>query len=777
MKKKFFAMLMAVVMVMAMLPAAAFADAAPALPTATVTELDAEDLTFALKFVADDVTEEQKEYYGSWIADYVLTVNKDVTFAKEGGDGYLSGQYGEYEWIDVPAEGSVAVSAGEPVLIMEELTKGIEGAQDLTYNDVLTFVQEFNCGVYFTEEFLAENRDLKVTLELKLYNPAAETESHTIGEAKVFSVALPTATVTDLDEASLTYALKFVADEATAAQKAVYGSWIADYVLTVNKDVTFGLGEDADGYLSGQYGEYEWIEVPAEGDVAVTAGEPVLIMEALTAGIEGAQDLTYNDVLTFVQEFNCGVFFTEEFLAENRDLEVTLELKLYNPEDASESYTIGEAYTFSGLPTATVTEITVTDPELTFALKFVADEPTAMQKEAYGSWIADYVLTVNQDVTFAADGSGDGYLAGQYTNYSEDWVLVPLEGNNIEVKANQSINIMGKMTEGIPGAVDVTYNDILTFVQEFNCGAFFSEEYLDSLTSDLVVTLELKVYNPEDETESYTVGDVKTFTVEFEAPYVPEPTPTPAPVAPTPSTEVKDNEDGTFTVTSTSTTPVEVVVPVEDVAAAGPGTVVVVVNPDGTETVLMDSVLTDEGVKAAVAAGAVVKVVDNSTDFEDVAEDNWAEDAIDFVSARELMNGVGEETFAPEATTSRAMVWTILARLAGVDLTVAEGEDWYAAAQKWAIENGISDGTNAEEEITREQLATMLWRFAGEPASDHDISDFADHEETSDWALEAKKWANENGIINGHADGTLDPQGDATRAQTAQVLMNYLLAK
>jgi len=217
-----------------------------------------------------------------------------------------------------------------------------------------------------------------------------------------------------------------------------------------------------------------------------------------------------------------------------------------------------------------------------------------------------------------------------------------------------------------------------------------------------------------------------------------------------------------------------VAIPVTE--GSGAGTVAVIVNANGTETIVSDSKVTENGLEVEVPDGAVIKVVDNSTDFEDVDEDDWHKDAVDFTSSRNIMNGMGETEFSPDTTTTRAMVWTMLARYAGVDTTT--GETWDEVGRQWAMENGISDGTMANEEVTREQLVTMIWRYLGEADSDHDLSHFEDHGDTSDWALTAKQWAVEMGIINGvgQADGTvtLDPKGDASRAQVAQIFFNFI---
>jgi len=224
------------------------------------------------------------------------------------------------------------------------------------------------------------------------------------------------------------------------------------------------------------------------------------------------------------------------------------------------------------------------------------------------------------------------------------------------------------------------------------------------------------------------------------------------------------------TVNTGAAAPVAVEIPVANMTA---GTVAVLVSPDGTETIITDSIPTEDGVAVELADGATIKIVDNSTDFEDVGAADWEKDAVDFVSARGIMNGTSttESIFSSDATTTRAQVWTMLARLSGVD--TSKGENWYSAGQQWAVENGISDGTDHSGEITREQLATMLWRFMGEPASNQSINHFGDHHETSSWAVEANQWAVENGIIGGY-NGKLNPTGDATRAQVAQMLMKMI---
>ena len=157
--------------------------------------------------------------------------------------------------------------------------------------------------------------------------------------------------------------------------------------------------------------------------------------------------------------------------------------------------------------------------------------------------------------------------------------------------------------------------------------------------------------------------------------------------------------------------------------------------------------------------------------FADVAEDAWYYDAVSYVYANGLMDGVSATTFAPDANMTRAMVWTVLARIDGETIT---GESWKTLARAWAVENGISDGSNADALITREQMVTMLYRYAGAPVGGGmAVSEFTDGASVSDYATDAITWALSEGILAGMGDGALAPQGTATRAQAAAMLMRF----
>lgn len=160
--------------------------------------------------------------------------------------------------------------------------------------------------------------------------------------------------------------------------------------------------------------------------------------------------------------------------------------------------------------------------------------------------------------------------------------------------------------------------------------------------------------------------------------------------------------------------------------------------------------------------------------YDDVKPGDWYYSAVEYVTVNGLMNGTGKG-FEPNLATSRAMIWTILARMS--DVNTASSGEWYAVAQQWAIANGVSDGTMPNGTITREQLAAMLYRYAVSkgmvkgPAT-ADLSVFADANSVSSYAVEAMQWAVSAGLISG-MDGKLNPQGSATRAQVATMLMRF----
>ena len=156
--------------------------------------------------------------------------------------------------------------------------------------------------------------------------------------------------------------------------------------------------------------------------------------------------------------------------------------------------------------------------------------------------------------------------------------------------------------------------------------------------------------------------------------------------------------------------------------------------------------------------------------FVDVEKSDWFADAVAYVTEKGLMNGTGSDTFSPNASTTRGMLMTVLARYAGEDTT--GGATWYEKGMNWAKANGVSDGTNPEVNITREQLVTMLYRYAGSPKANGSLDSFSDAASVSSYAVNAMQWAVANGIVNG-SNGKLNPQNNATRAEVAAILMRF----
>ena len=157
--------------------------------------------------------------------------------------------------------------------------------------------------------------------------------------------------------------------------------------------------------------------------------------------------------------------------------------------------------------------------------------------------------------------------------------------------------------------------------------------------------------------------------------------------------------------------------------------------------------------------------------FYDVPTSAWYYTAVKYVYDNKLMDGVDTYVFAPNDTLTRAMVWTIIARMSGVDTT--GGNTWYAKAQEWVITNGISDGENPTAAITREEFVTMLWRLAGEPIYTGDLSRVPDAGSISTWAQNAMLWSYATGLTEGDENGALTPLATATRAQAAAMIMRF----
>ena len=184
-------------------------------------------------------------------------------------------------------------------------------------------------------------------------------------------------------------------------------------------------------------------------------------------------------------------------------------------------------------------------------------------------------------------------------------------------------------------------------------------------------------------------------------------------------------------------------------------------------------------------AATVLTVPAAETAFSDVPSDAWYADAVNYVRTAGIMSGTSQNAFSPEETMTRAMLVTVLHRIAGnpaagssADFTDVAPAAYYASAVAWAAEKGLAAGYGngyfgAGDPVSRAQIATILWRYAGSPQA-ADSADFADEADIPAYAAAAVDWARANGIVNGKDGNRFDPQGNATRAQVAAILKNYL---
>lgn len=157
--------------------------------------------------------------------------------------------------------------------------------------------------------------------------------------------------------------------------------------------------------------------------------------------------------------------------------------------------------------------------------------------------------------------------------------------------------------------------------------------------------------------------------------------------------------------------------------------------------------------------------------FKDVPQNSWFASAVQYVTSNSLMNGTSTTAFSPSATMSRGMLMTVLARYAGE--STEGGTVWYEKGMNWAKNKGISDGSAPNRNITREQLAAMLYRYAGEPDGAADLSAYTDAGSVSAYAEKAVQWCVKNGILTSKTSSTLAPKATATRAECAAMLQRF----
>ena len=224
-------------------------------------------------------------------------------------------------------------------------------------------------------------------------------------------------------------------------------------------------------------------------------------------------------------------------------------------------------------------------------------------------------------------------------------------------------------------------------------------------------------------------------------------------------------------------------VPVENVTN---GTVAVMLHEDGTEEVIRTCLPVEGGVKFSVTGNMRVKLVDRTRSFDDVQDGQWFVPYVQFSTARGLFSGISPTEFGPDIPMTRSMLAVVLRSMDDdktpgqkVDFPDVPAHEWYADAVTWAanrkIVSGYPDGRfGPEDPITREQLALMLYNYAGKPAVKDEALTFADSASVSPYARTAINWAVQNGILSGVGGNMLSPQGLATRAVVSTMLMRFV---
>lgn len=233
--------------------------------------------------------------------------------------------------------------------------------------------------------------------------------------------------------------------------------------------------------------------------------------------------------------------------------------------------------------------------------------------------------------------------------------------------------------------------------------------------------------------------------------------------------------------------PVKLLFPVEN---SENSLVAVIVYEDGTEEVIRKSVLQENSMLIPLTESATIKIIDNSKEFPDIAN-HWGENSIDFVTSRELFKGTSENSFEPNIPMNRAMVAQMLHNLetnpkAEFDKCFNDVNEgiWYQEAVNWAANKGILSGYGnsvfgGKDNVTREQLVTILYNYAKISGYDVTISEntniskYNDFDKVSEYASLALEWAVGKGIMNGNDKGQLNPKGYATRAEVASMMHRF----
>lgn len=417
-----------------------------------------------------------------------------------------------------------------------------------------------------------------------------------------------------------------------------------------------------------------------------------------------------------------------------------------------------------------------------------------------GETPATVSLTLNgtgsiQDDTLALLVATDGSLVPFDITVAEDSVLTIPEGITLDLPNNAALRADGTVT--VAGTLDVGTTTLTGTIEVTGTGTVhFPDDAL--VQDDTNVTLNVAEGGKVENWESASQG-AATITVKEEE-------------QSGGNTGSTGSSSGSSSYTITTEDTDNGSISVSPSRASSGRTVTITVEPDDGYALDELSVTDSKGEKVELtkvsdtkytftmprsrvtieAAFVEINHADTcpSADFTDVDMDAWYHDAVDYAIENGMMNGIGNNLFAPESNLNRAMLVQVLWNLEGNPDTSAiteysdvASDAWYYNAVQWATAENIVGGYGngiygPEDDITREQMALMLYRYAQYKGYDTtqsgaDVQGFNDYEDISDWALEGVTWAVNAGLLNGKGNGILDPIGDATRAEVAQILMNF----
>lgn len=317
-------------------------------------------LEIVMNFKATDSLEEATAGgYGKWKTDFYLTIDGLSGDTVTADNSYLAGNYGTFGWIVIPTDGLVLENGVEyPVVSAYDA--------NLTYEDICKSVKDFTAAIHIAPEIINKNPDIKVSLNLKMTNPADENDVLQIGETAVYDAkallngkTIPKAEVTVLEPMTLTAAehnydvwngktltkgtenrpldilMNFKAlDTVDQARAGGFSQWKTDFYLTVEGLAGESIIAD-DSYLAGNYGTYGWIVIPTDG---------FELKNGVTYPIVSAYDsnITYKQICQTVKDFTAAIHIAPEIIKANPDLKVKLELKMTNPDNENDVLIIGE---------------------------------------------------------------------------------------------------------------------------------------------------------------------------------------------------------------------------------------------------------------------------------------------------------------------------------------------------------------------------------------------------------------------------------------------------